>query len=332
MAVRGCTFHLQTMTSKDWAHQVNNFFAGVSAVTKGCEATLTADKKIAIAEGYFYIYGRLCAEDGTSLIPVPTVTTATHRMLVYEIDMSKTNTKSSFNQGQYKILSAYPGYPSPTMENLDEGGTIFQLQFCTWDQSVSGITNFSFTAPKGRMAQYVQLRSLTNNWLEEGNNYFEGNIVLHKSKLYRNIKALFVPNMYPATYEPDAEHWVETTIMDEYLTLVNGMKVKKEDIWRCQEIGGARRCWANKPFTISSVYSQSSAEYNAVVEANLPPSMRPLDPTTIIVTATAKASGLFKATFVTYNPSTGNLAFNLSANAAFSNYPLVLGIQLLCDV
>lgn len=146
MAVRGCTFHLQTMTSSDWAHQAINFFTGVCGITKGCIATLTADKKISISKGYFYTYGRLCEEDGTSLIPVPTVTTTTHRMLVYEIDLSKTNTKSLFSQGQYKILSAYPDYPNPVMENLDNGGTIFQMQFCTWDQSVSGITNFRYTA------------------------------------------------------------------------------------------------------------------------------------------------------------------------------------------
>lgn len=106
----------------------------------------------------------------------------------------------------------------------------------------------------------------------------------------------------------------------------------KKDGWTSQDIMGIRRCWTNKALTVTSVYSQSSAEYNATVEINLPAIMRPSDPATITAIGTVKASGLFKATFILYNPTTGNLAFNVSTNAAFSNYPLVLGIELLCEV
>ena len=162
MAVRGCTFHLQTMTSKDWAHQISNFQGDVTGITKGCEVSVRADGDIGITAGYFYVYGRLLEEDGTSIIPVPLVTSTTYRVLVYELDMKKENTKTSFNQGAFRILSATGAYPMLVQEDLDNGGSIYQFQLASWKQEVSGITSFSPAKSNAKKEFVVEYGEGTN--------------------------------------------------------------------------------------------------------------------------------------------------------------------------
>lgn len=92
--VKGHTYGEQLFESKAFRHFVNTFLAKKSGVTKGCELTQTAST-IEIGAGFFIVAGGLLENTGTSM-SVPNE--AGYYKLVYEIDLSKTNTETDFNQ------------------------------------------------------------------------------------------------------------------------------------------------------------------------------------------------------------------------------------------
>ena len=105
MAVRGITFSKQAVSSDDDSHIYKLLLNGREGITKGCKMTYAKDD-IFISDGYFFIGNRLVEIPSTETISSPIVTTGTNYCrLVFEIDLSKTNANSSFEQGYFKILS-----------------------------------------------------------------------------------------------------------------------------------------------------------------------------------------------------------------------------------
>lgn len=139
----GITFDRCNVTSANDAHYHWTFLNKTNGVTKGCAVTASSSA-ITIAKGYFVVYGRFVQVTGAETVTPDAVTTGTaYRRLVYEIDLSKTNTDTEFNQGYFKVLSsANATYPALTQQDLDNGGTIYQMPFARFTQSVSGISNF----------------------------------------------------------------------------------------------------------------------------------------------------------------------------------------------
>ena len=119
----GITFDQCNVTSADDAHYHRTFLNAVDGVTKGCK--VTADRQnIYVAKGYFVIYGRFVKVTGQETITPDTVQAGTlYCRLVYEVDLSKTNTLEEFQQGAFKILSSGSTYPTPTKQDLENGGT-----------------------------------------------------------------------------------------------------------------------------------------------------------------------------------------------------------------
>jgi hypothetical protein len=142
--IRGVTFDKQVLKSQDHAHEVNYFYQGDMGVTKGCEVTENGDGNLVVADGYFIIHGRLLANDGDEVVVVPDILSGTkYSILVFEIDLTQTNTISSFAQGVFKILESDSVYPTLTQQDLNDGGTLYQMEFARFTNSVSGIASLS---------------------------------------------------------------------------------------------------------------------------------------------------------------------------------------------
>lgn len=144
MAVRGITFSKQSVSSNDDAHIYRVLFNGRNGRTKGCEMTYTTDH-IYVSSGYFFAANRLIEIPSTETIATPIVTEPTFCRLVFEIDLSKTNTNTAFNQGQFKVLSSLEGYPVTKQEDLEDGGNIYQLPFAKFTKTTLGIDTFETT-------------------------------------------------------------------------------------------------------------------------------------------------------------------------------------------
>lgn len=172
--IRGITFADQLTTSDDFAHLQNKWFNGVSGVTKGCEVTANADN-VYVAPGYFLIAGRLVRIVGTETIVSEVVEVNKYCSVVFEIDLSKTNSSTIFNQGYFKVLSNMDDYPTLTQEDLDADGTVYQMEFARFIKTTTSITEFeSRVTPLNVDDVWSTLNDTYNNYKTEFDTYFEG--------------------------------------------------------------------------------------------------------------------------------------------------------------
>ena len=142
--VKGETYNKQLFESEAFRHFINVFTNKQSGVTQGCEVTKDT-QNITVEEGYFFIQGGLLRETTGTANSIPNE--AGYYKLVYEIDLSKTNAKDVFNQGSYKFIKALGDYPSLTQEDLDNGGTIYQLPFAQFRITEEGLQDFEDIRP-----------------------------------------------------------------------------------------------------------------------------------------------------------------------------------------
>jgi hypothetical protein len=142
MAIRGITFSKQSVTSNDDAHLYKVLLGGRQGRTRGCKMTFGADD-INISNGYFVAANRLIEITSVEVVTTPVVATGTtYCRLVFEVDLTKTNTTSVFSQGYFKVLTSNSGYPSVTQQDLENDGNVYQLPFARFTKTVSGIANF----------------------------------------------------------------------------------------------------------------------------------------------------------------------------------------------
>lgn len=140
--IRGVTFSKQSVSSNDDSHVYKVLLDGRKGKTRGCKMTFGVDD-IYISDGYFFAANRLIEISSTETITTPVVSTGTtYCRLVFEIDMTKTNTASEFNQGYFKVISSTTAYPEITQEDFEEGGNVYQLPFAKFTKTVSGIGSF----------------------------------------------------------------------------------------------------------------------------------------------------------------------------------------------
>lgn len=170
--IRGITFADQLTTSDDFAHLQNKWFNGVSGVTKGCAVTADADN-VYVGAGYFLIYGRLVRIVGTETIASEVVELNKYCSLVFEIDLSKTNSTTVFTQGYFKILSNTETYPTLTQEDLDVDGTVYQMEFARFIKTTTAITEFeSKVIPLNVDDVWATLNQTYENYKDAFDTYF----------------------------------------------------------------------------------------------------------------------------------------------------------------
>lgn len=141
--INGITFDEQTITAANMAHFMNVFSGHQNGVTQGCEITNDASN-LYIAPGYFLIHGRQVQIVGTQTVALERVSSgALYCLVVFEIDLSKTNTETSFLQGTIRTLTSASAYPVPTQEDLDDGGTVYQYPLARYHVTSSGADSFT---------------------------------------------------------------------------------------------------------------------------------------------------------------------------------------------
>ena len=142
MAIRGITFSKQAVSSNDDSHIYKVLLGGRKGRTKGCKMTYDAND-VYISEGYFFASNRLIEISSMESVASPVVSAGTiYCRLVFEIDLSKSNTTESFDQGYFKILSSTTNYPEITQNDLEDGGNIYHLPFAKFTKTINGIANF----------------------------------------------------------------------------------------------------------------------------------------------------------------------------------------------
>lgn len=158
--LKGETFSLQTFTSEAFALFIDRFANEQCGVMTGCALSNTGNS-VTIGDGYFLIRGRLLRI--ISNVTVSSITTDGYYSLICEIDLSKTNTISEFNQGAIKVISGVSDYPSLTQQDITDDGTVYQYEFARFRVSSGSITDF---ADRRTYVNYGTILGLVSDELE----------------------------------------------------------------------------------------------------------------------------------------------------------------------
>lgn len=140
--IEGIVYDLQNITASDMA-LVYWMYGGMrDGIITGCSMSYTSSA-VAITSGYFSARGHLTKLSGTTSVSLPTVSGSTlYCNLVYQIDLSQTASQSSFTQGSFIVLTNSTTYPTPTQQDLDNGGTIYQMSFAKFKLGTSGVSGW----------------------------------------------------------------------------------------------------------------------------------------------------------------------------------------------
>lgn len=139
--IKGITFDEQQISAANMGHFMNVFSGHQSGITQGCEVTYDSDN-LYIAAGYMLLSGRQVQIVGTQTVPFLTVISGElYCKTVFQIDLTQTNTESTFLQGTIETLSNSSGYPAVRQDDIDDGGTIYQWPIAQYHVTVSGAEN-----------------------------------------------------------------------------------------------------------------------------------------------------------------------------------------------
>lgn len=137
--LRGHTYSEQVFANGAFRIFVDTVLNGSSGIIKGCTLSNTSNS-ITVGQGFICIRGGIVQIVGDETIQVSS--NDAYCKLVCELDLSKENTESDFEQVKFKILTSTTGYPNLTKEDVFENGNIYQIEIARFKTSASGISDF----------------------------------------------------------------------------------------------------------------------------------------------------------------------------------------------
>ena len=111
----------------------------------GMEVTYSGNN-VTISSGVAIIKGGLVTET-TSETLVAALVDGLYYSVVLEIDLSQTNTRESFNQGSFKLISNNGSYPTLQQDDisLSRNTGIYQMELARFRTTASAIIDFTDT-------------------------------------------------------------------------------------------------------------------------------------------------------------------------------------------
>lgn len=118
--LKGHVFNLQTFTSECFALFIDTFLNRNNGIVKGCTISNT-NTSITINAGFFVVKGRFLEIISGETVEV---TENGFYKLIYEMDLTKTNTTTELNQACIKAVKGTNNYPE-----LTQTDNIYQYEF-----------------------------------------------------------------------------------------------------------------------------------------------------------------------------------------------------------
>lgn len=202
--LKGHTYDEQIYDS--YAHRMLNraFMDNKSGIVRdqgsACEITYTA-RNLTVSDGYIIVQGGITEISAEETLEIEL--DDSYCRLVYEVDMTKTNDDTNFNQGSLKILKGSGSYPSLTQNTLTKNSGVYQFELAQFRASLSGITDF---VDKRVYIDYGD----TLDWLKDelgvsddtysnSRTYSVGDFVIYNNKTYECKTDIITPENFDNT-------------------------------------------------------------------------------------------------------------------------------------
>ncbi len=140
--LRGHTYSEQVFANKVFRLFIDTFLDGNSGIIQGCNLSNTSNS-ITVNQGYICIRGGFIEVVGDETVEVSA--NDAYCKLICELDLSKENTESDFEQVKFKVLKSTTAYPKLTQEDVFETGNIYQIELAQFKTSAVGISEFKDT-------------------------------------------------------------------------------------------------------------------------------------------------------------------------------------------
>ena len=143
--ILGQTYDEQLFKSDMFRLFINTFADSQNGIInhykQSCSLSNT-QSTITISDGAFLLQGGLIQVQGNETVAVDLDNTCC--ILAFEIDLTKENTETDFNQGKFKILKGTTAnYPTLQKDDIANNSTgIYQMEFARFVAGAGGISNF----------------------------------------------------------------------------------------------------------------------------------------------------------------------------------------------
>ena len=150
--IKAITFLEKSVTAENDA-AVYDAVGADDRVVKGCALSNTADS-ISINGGYFFVHGRQIQIIGSESIAVEAAPATVPSYFVFEIDMDN-------ETQELKVITT-----TPVHDDITSGNGVYQMVFATFDNTLSGIANFTDIVGRGNYASiaYQNIQVEVSAW------------------------------------------------------------------------------------------------------------------------------------------------------------------------
>lgn len=140
--IKGHTYDKQLYNSV--AHRLINreFLSNKNGIlNQGSKCSMThTTNSVTVNDGFIVVQGGITEIEYSNTINIELDNS--YCRLVYELDLSKVNDESNFNQGTLKVISSASEYPILTQQTLTENSGIYQYELAQFKATSTGITDF----------------------------------------------------------------------------------------------------------------------------------------------------------------------------------------------
>lgn len=141
----GIYFENQVIASKGLRAHARKVLS--DGVIQGCELSFSG-ASVTIAPGFLMAGGGLMHNSAAQTLEVSGATSGYARIKAI-IDLSKTATKTAFEQAWFEVdySSTLEGFADPVQEDINAGGTVYEVQMCVVSLTAGGVSEIITAAP-----------------------------------------------------------------------------------------------------------------------------------------------------------------------------------------
>lgn len=136
------TFDGQTVNAINDARLYNFILNNGRGIAEGATVTTSGGLVLNVAAGWGAIFGRVFTIEAEGIMATPATSGTQKGRLLLQIDITNQAEPIQF------ITQRAATLPALKQENINGGGTVYQLPLAVYDVTAAAVTNLEYTAPQ----------------------------------------------------------------------------------------------------------------------------------------------------------------------------------------